>query len=60
MSSSKSEFEHTLIFPIRWSSFNPDYWNCFSGEKYWLKVAKNIDGIVVLEKNVDQMKECRA
>jgi len=33
MSCSKSGFEPILIFSIRWSSFDPNYWNCFSGEK---------------------------
>ena len=60
MSSLKSEFESSLIFPIRWSSFNLNYWNCFScekyqlnctsGEKYWLNYRGG--------ENADQIEEC--
>jgi len=36
MSCKKYRFEPILIFPIWWSSFDTNCWNCFSREKCWL------------------------
>ena len=42
-------------------NIDPNYWNCLSGEKYWLNCLsdKHIEWIIVAEKDVDQMKECQ-
>jgi len=46
----------------RSENIDPNYWNYFSREKYWLHCLsyENIEWIVVAKKNVNQMKKCRA
>ena len=47
---------------MRVKNIDPNYWNCFSGEKYWLNClsGENIEWIVVAAKNFDQIEEYRA